>query len=89
MSSADEDLGLSPNSAFSHSVIQDSPPTPTDNEVSRFSFCDRLKHYMDGSLITEANRTSVEMCILVEAGATVRGMDPMKKEKKDRIYFNN
>ena len=88
MSSADEDLGLSPDSAFSHSVLRDSPPTPTDNEVSRFSFCDRLKHYMDGNLITKANRTSVEMCILVEAGAAVRGMDPMKKEKKERIYFN-
>jgi hypothetical protein len=88
MSSADEDFGLSPDSAFSHSVIRDSPPTPTDNEVSRFSFCDWLKHYMDGNLITEANRTSVEMCILVEAGAAIRGMDPMKKEKKERIYFN-
>ena len=88
MSSADEDLGLSPDSAFPPSVLEDSPPTPTDNEVSRYSFCDRLKHYMDGSLITEGNRASVEMCILVEAGAAVRGMDPMKKEKKERIYFN-
>jgi hypothetical protein len=43
---------------------------------------------MDGSLITEGNRASVEMCILVEAGAAVRGMDPMKKEKKERVYFN-
>ena len=63
------------------------PATPTDNEVSRFSFFDRLKHYMEGNQITEANRASVEMCILVEAGASVRGMDPMKKEKKERVYF--
>jgi hypothetical protein len=65
----------------------DEPPTPTDNEVSRYSFFDRLKHYMEGNLITEGNRASVEMCILVEAGAAVRGMDPMKKEKKERVYF--
>ena len=63
------------------------PASPTDNEVSRYSFFDRLKHYMEGNLITEGNRASVELCILVEAGAAVRGMDPMKKEKKERVYF--
>ncbi len=35
----------------------------------------------------EGNRASVEMCILVKAGAAVRGMDPMKKKKKERVYF--
>ena len=64
-----------------------STATPTDNEVSKYSFFDRLKHYMEGNLITEGTRASVELCILVEAGAAVRGMDPMKKEKKECIFF--
>jgi hypothetical protein len=85
--SAEEDMGLSTDNALLPSVHDDSsPPTPTDNKESRFSFYDRLKHYMEGSLITKSNRASVEICILVEAGAAVRGMDPMKKEKKERIY---
>jgi hypothetical protein len=71
---------------FSSDVNRDAA-TPTDNEVSRYSFFDRLKHYMEGNLITEGNRASVEMCILVEAGSAVRGMDPMKKEKKEQVYF--
>ena len=61
--------------------------SPTDNEVSKYSFFERLKHYMEGNQITDGNRASVELCILVEAGAAVRGMDPMKKEKKERVYF--
>ena len=40
------------------------PAMPTDNEVSRFSFFDRLKHYMEGNQITEGNRTSVEIVFL-------------------------
>jgi hypothetical protein len=40
------------------------PATPTNNEVSRFSFLDRLKHYMEGNQITEGNRTSVEIVFL-------------------------
>ena len=71
---------------FSSDVNRDAA-TPTNNEVSRYSFFDRLKHYMEGNLITEGNRASVEMCILVEAGSAVRGMDPMKKEKKEQVYF--
>ena len=62
--------------------------TPTDNEVSKYSFFERLKHYMEGNQITEGNRSSVELCILVEAGAAVRGMDPMKKVKKETVFFN-
>ena len=62
--------------------------TPTDNEVSKYSFFERLKHYMEGNQITKGNRASVELCILVEAGAAVRGMDPMKKVKKETVFFN-
>ena len=32
----------------------DDPLTPTDNEVSRYSFFDRLKHYLEGNKISEA-----------------------------------
>jgi hypothetical protein len=43
---------------------------------------------MDGNKISEANRAAVEVCISVEAGAAVRSMDPMKKEKKEKAFFN-
>ena len=66
----------------------DDPETPTDKEVSRYSFFSRLQHYMDGSKITEANRAAVEVCISIEAGAAVRSMDPMKKEKKENAFYN-
>jgi hypothetical protein len=65
-----------------------SPESPTDNEVSKYSFFARLMHYMDGNKISEANRAAVEVCILVEAGAAVRSMDPTKKEKKEMAFFN-
>ena len=67
---------------------RNSPESPTDNEVSKYSFFARLMHYMDGNKISEANRAAVEVCISVEAGAAVRSMDPMKKDKKERAYFN-
>jgi hypothetical protein len=62
--------------------------SPTDNEVSKYSFYSRLTHYMEGNKITETNRAAVELCILSEAGAFVRNMDPMKKEKKERVFFS-
>ena len=65
-----------------------SPESPTDNEVSKYSFFARLMHYMDGNKISESNRAAVEVCILVEAGAAVRSMDPMKKERKENAFFN-
>jgi len=65
-----------------------SPELPTDNEVSKYSFFARLAHYMEGEKISEANRAAVEVCISVEAGAAVRSMDPMKKEKKENAFYN-
>ena len=61
--------------------------SPTDNEVSKYSFYSRLTHYMEGHKICEANRAAVEICLLSEAGAFVRNMDPMKKDKKERAFF--
>jgi len=65
-----------------------SPESPTDNKVSKYSFFAHLMHYMDGNKISEANRAAVEVCNSVEAGAAVRSMDPMKKEKKEKAFFN-
>ena len=84
---------------YGNGVQCDSPPdfeehndpvhdSPTDNEVSKYSFYSRLTHYMEGNKITETNRAAVELCILSEAGAFVRNMDPMKKEKKERVFFS-
>ena len=86
--------------AYGNDVLCDSPTdfvehndpmhsdSPTDNEVSKYSFYSRLTHYMEGHKISESNRTAVELCILSEAGAFVRNMDPMKKEKKERVFFD-
>ena len=35
-----------------------SPESPTDNKVSKYSFFARLMHYMDGNKISEANRAA-------------------------------
>jgi hypothetical protein len=82
----DDDLVDPQASPFSSPAVDD-PSTPTDNEVSWYSFFERLKHYLEGNKINEGNHASVELCIFVEVGAAVCGMDPMKKEKKERVYF--
>ena len=46
----------------------------TDQEVSKYSFYDRLEHYMERELIKEENRKSVELAIMVEAGSNVHEM---------------
>jgi len=53
------------------------PDLPMDNEVSKYSFYSRLTHYMEGHKISESNRAADEICLLSEAGAFVRNMDPM------------
>ena len=79
-------------------VLCDSPPdfaghndpmvdSPTDNEVSKYSFYSRLTHYMEGHKICEANRAAVEICLLSEASAFVCNMDPMKKDRKEGAFF--
>jgi len=57
---------------------------PTDAEASKFSFLDRIEHYMERALISEDNRKAVELAIMVEADTTAREMDPMKKEVKEK-----
>ena len=57
----------------------DDEDMPTDAEASKFSFLDRLKHYMERALISEDNRKAVELAIMVEVGTTVREMDPRRR----------
>jgi hypothetical protein len=40
-------------------------------------------------LISEDNHKAVELAIMVEAGTTVREMDPMKKEVKEKALLNS
>ena len=62
---------------------------PTDAEASKYSFHDRLEHYMERALISEDNCKAVELAIMIEAGTTVREMDPMKKEIKEKAFLNS
>jgi hypothetical protein len=62
---------------------------PTDVEASKHPFLDHLKHYMDRELITDDNCKAVEYVIMVEAGTTMREMDPMKKEVKEKAFLNS
>jgi hypothetical protein len=62
---------------------------PTDAEASKYSFLDRLKHYMEWVLISELNCKAVELAIMVEAGTNVREMDPMKKDLKEEAFLNS
>jgi hypothetical protein len=79
-----EVLNGSPIFSLENDQMADSP---TDNEVSKYSFYSRLTHYMEGQKISESNRAAVELCLLSEAGAFVRNMDPMKKDIKERAFF--
>jgi hypothetical protein len=74
----------SPTFSLDNEQVADSP---TDNEVSKYSFYQRLTHYMEGHKISELNRAAVELCILSEAGAFVRNMDPMKKDIKEMAFL--
>jgi hypothetical protein len=62
---------------------------PTNAEASRFTFLERLEHYMDRVQTSEDNHKAVELAIMVEAGTTVREMDPMKKEVKEKAFLNS
>ncbi len=62
---------------------------PTDAEASKYSFLDRLEHYMEQVFIFEDYHKAVELAIMVEVGTTVREMDPMKKEIKEKAFLNS
>ena len=60
---------------------------PIDAEASKYSFLDCLEHYMDRAIITEDNCKAVELVIMVEVGTTMREMDPMKKDIKEKAFL--
>ena len=60
---------------------------PTDAEVSKYSFLQRLRHYMEGAKISHSTRKAVEMTLLVEAGTFVRNMDTMKKSDRETVLL--
>jgi len=60
----------------------------TDQEVGKYSFYDRLEHYMEREMIKEENRKSVELAVMVEAGANVREMGVMTKELRANRFHS-
>jgi hypothetical protein len=80
------DKGLVNNPHFSEDIYM-MASLPTDNKVSNYSFYSPLSHYMEGHKNGKSNCASVKLCILSEAGAFVRDMDPMKKDKKEKAFF--
>ena len=60
----------------------------TDQEVGKYSFLERLEHYMDGEFIQDENRKSVELAVMVEAGANVREMGVMTKELRANRFHS-
>ena len=60
----------------------------TDQEVSKYSFYDRLEHYMEHEMIKEENRKSVELAVRVEAGSNVREMGVMTKELRANHFHS-
>jgi hypothetical protein len=59
-----------------------------DAEVNKYSFLERLHHYMDGNKISNANRKCVEWAILFEVGTLVRNMDTMRTADMEATIFN-
>jgi hypothetical protein len=60
----------------------------TDQEVSKYGFQQRLKHYMERELIKEENRKLVALAVMVEAGANVREMGVMTKELRANRFHS-
>ena len=58
-----------------------------DAEVKKYSFLERLRHYMDGNKISDANRKCVEWAILFEVGTLVRNMDTMRTADMEASIF--
>ncbi len=53
----------------------------TNAEVSKYSFLNRLKHYMNGEKITSKNRKLVDFAILFEIETAVRNIDCIEERQ--------
>jgi hypothetical protein len=58
-----------------------------DAEVNKYSFLERLRHYMEGNKISDANRKCVEWTILFKVGTLVRNMDKMRTADMEARIF--
>ena len=80
----DDDISfLSHDSNKDSSILEQK----TDLEVSKYSFFERLEHYMDRVPICQENRGTVEIAIMVEAGSVVREMGTMTKERREIAFY--
>ena len=61
---------------------------PTDLGVSKYSFIERLHHYMESVPICEENRGTVKLAVMVEVGSVVREMGTMTKERRESAYYD-
>ena len=86
MTDRDQLLSSPQSSKSSSDNDDDEYYVATDQEVSKFSFIEKLHHYMERWPIGESNRKSVELAIMVGAGSVVREMGTMTKDT-GRIYF--
>ena len=66
--------------------VDDADSVP-DAEINKYSFLERLRHYMDGNKISDANRKCVEWAILFEVGTLVRNMDTMRTADMEASIF--
>jgi hypothetical protein len=80
----DDLLATSPESMKSSEI--DFLHDKTDLEGSKFSFFERLDHYMERCPISEDYRRAVEVAIMVEAGSIVRELGTMTKESREKAY---
>jgi hypothetical protein len=69
---------------FPYADDADSVP---DAEVNKYPFLERLRHYMDGNKISNANRKCVEWAILFKVGTLVRNMDTMRTADMEASIF--
>jgi hypothetical protein len=65
----------------------DKDELPTNAEVSKYTFFQQLRHYMEGEKISHSNCKAVEMAFLVKAGTIVHNMDTMKKSNRETVLL--
>ena len=81
----DDLLASSPESMKSSEI--DFLSNKTDLKVStKFSFFERLHHYMEHCPISKDNHRAEEVAIMVEAGSIVRELGMMTKESREKTF---
>ena len=69
-------------------IPSDFDEEPTDAEVGKWSFHERLVHYLDGEKISHSIRKAVECVILIEGGTYICNLNPMKKPQMGALLLN-